>query len=331
MQSLEFRAMNTSVLLAAEGGSQALAGLQAARSFIQECEQRFSRFIDSSELCRLNRSAGSWLPVSSDLMEMLRFSQFFHQETGGLFDPSILPDLERLGYDRSFDELKKDGAVGHVSNVTAKYGIVAHASGVTRKDGCLLRTPFAQLELDLNENRAYLPEGMQIDLGGLAKGWIVERAAQLLSSYVGVCAVNAGGDMQFIGLPSDGSDWQVYLEDPRDPSLFLTLLYTGPGAVATSSVVKRSWKQAGETRHHLIDPRTGQPADTGWLSVTVMAPQATVAEVFAKALLIGGESQAAHLFSRRIDLAYLAVDAQGRLVGSSNSKEYLHAHHYASS
>jgi thiamine biosynthesis lipoprotein len=76
-------------------------------------------------------------------------------------------------------------------------------------------------------------------------------------------------------------------------------------------------------QHHLIDPRTGQPAETDWLSVTVIAPSATVAEVFAKALLIAGSRQAERIAARRSDLAFIAVDRTGQLWGSNNAKEFL--------
>jgi thiamine biosynthesis lipoprotein len=93
--------------------------------------------------------------------------------------------------------------------------------------------------------------------------------------------------------------------------------------VATSAITKRRWLQAGQARHHLIDPRTLQPAETDWLSVTVLAPHAAVAEVFAKALLIAGSRQAARLLEQRADLAFIAVDADGRLWGSAEAKELL--------
>lgn len=308
MQTLKFRAMNTNVLMAAEGHDWAEVGLQATKAYIDECEQRFSRFITESELSQLNRSAGTWMSVSKDLMDILNQSMRFYKETEGVFDPSVLSDLKRIGYDRSMDEIRAEGY---------------RSTGFTSTP--IHRPSFAEIEIDSSDSRVRLPQGMEIDLGGIAKGWIVDKAAERLAYYSAICAVNAGGDMLFIGSPMDGSDWQVYLEDPRDPSKTLTLLHTGAGAVATSSVAKRVWQQGGERRHHLIDPRTGEPAITDWLSVTVFNSQVTAAEVYAKALLIGGEGEAAHLFSKRLDLAYLAVDPQGNLVGSSNSKEYLYA------
>jgi len=311
MQTLEFRAMSTNVLIAAEGHDWADYGLQATRAYIDEAERRFSRFLPDSELSQLNRAAGTWFEVSDDLMDMLEQSLDFYKETDGLFDPSILPDLKRVGYDKSIDEIRAQGKV-----------VDTPASSRTP------RPAFSEMKLDLAGRRAYLPAGMEIDLGGIAKGWIIEKAADLLSSYSAVCAVSIGGDMVFEGYPMDGSDWRVNVEDPRDPTQTAAAIHVGPGAVVTSSVAKRSWNQAGQTRHHLIDPRTGEPAQTDWLSVTVIAPQITTAEVYAKSLLIGGEGQAASLATQRPEIAYLAIKSDGTLFGSENSKEFLNDFSY---
>src|SRR5512141_785285 len=108
MQTLEFRAMNTDILLAAEGQGWARQGLEATRLFIDDCERRFSRFLPNSELSKLNRSAGKWFTASADLLDMLGQSLDFYRETRGLFDPSILPDLKRAGYDRSMADMPKE-------------------------------------------------------------------------------------------------------------------------------------------------------------------------------------------------------------------------------
>ena len=108
IRSIEFRAMNTSVMLAAEGEG-AIAGMYVAKTFIDECEQRFSRFLPASELSDLNRSTGEWIQISDDLMDMLQLSMKYHIETNGIFDPSILSDLKQIGYDRSMDEIRANG------------------------------------------------------------------------------------------------------------------------------------------------------------------------------------------------------------------------------
>jgi thiamine biosynthesis lipoprotein len=181
------------------------------------------------------------------------------------------------------------------------------------------------MELDLNASRVHLPKNMQLDFGGIAKGWIVDQAVSLLSRYSDASAVNAGGDMCFIGHSPIGLGWPVELEDPRDASHIIARLTVTHGAVATSSVAKRTWKQGKKSRHHLIDPRTGEPAQSQWLCATVMADDTVTAEVFAKALLIGSPVEGRKLTEKN-NLVYLLVDRAGNLHGSSNSQEYLSEH-----
>lgn len=306
IRSIEFGAMNTTVMLAAEG-ERAIDGMQAAKIFIDECEQRFSRFLPASEVTELNRFAGEWLSVSDELFEMLQLSVKYHHETNGIFDPTILRDLKRVGYDRSIDDIRI-------------HGVKENSLESNRN----LQPGFSEMELDPAGKRVRLPRGMEIDLNGIAKGWIVERAAKLLNQYVDVCGVSAGGDILFIGQPSDGMDWDVYLEDPRDPIQMLAQLHMSSGAVATSSVMKRSWMQGEARRHHLIDPRTGEPANADWLSVTVICPSIIEADIYAKALLIGGWNEVSKLLKTKQDLSFIAVDRMGHLIGSPDYKDYVY-------
>jgi thiamine biosynthesis lipoprotein len=305
IRSIEFRAMNTSVMLAADGEG-AIPGMYVAKTFIDECEQRFSRFLPASELSDLNRSAGHWIQISDDLMDLLQLSMKYYTETNGIFDPSILSDLKRIGYDRSMEQIR-----AHETRLSPDVSIRTS------------RPAFDEIRFDPANNRVRLPRDMEIDLGGIAKGWIVEKAAQLLNRYVAACGgVSAGGDIQFIGRPLDGMDWDVYLEDPRSPTQTLAQLHISSGAVATSSIMKRTWSQGEKVRHHLIDPRTGEPAQTDWLSV--ITPSVIDAEVYAKAILIAGAKDLHSLLNKKRDLAFITVDLDGYLSGSANYKEYLY-------
>lgn len=304
----EFRAMNTGITLAAEGDTEAArAGFVAARGFIDESEERFSRFRETSELTQLNRSAGSWFTASPALFEVVETALQLVDQTSGLFDPSILPALRQAGYDRSMDEMR-----------------AGSAAPAYTEEMIIYRTSIRDVRLDAQHSGILLPPGMALDLGGIAKGWIAEQVAVVLSGYTRACAVNAGGDLFLHGLPDGEPDWAIGLEDPRDPELSLGVLHVRGGAVATSSVNKRRWMQGDQPRHHLIDPRTGQPAVTPWLSVTVCASSAALAEVFAKALLIAGPEEAPRLLQRCPQLAYLAVDGGGGLWGSNHYQELSH-------
>ncbi len=307
MEYDEFRAMNTDIVLAAEGDTRELQeGFGQTRLFIQASEARFTRFSETSELAQLNRSAGKWFAASPEMYELVREARGYVEQTGGLFDPSILDALERAGYDKSMDEIRASGV-----NAPRADQIVPSKPG------------FSEIEFDDDAQSICLPCGLRLDLGGIAKGWIAERAARRLAEFSNACAVNAGGDLFAIGLPQGQHGWSVSLEDPRDPAQTLALLQVGAGAVATSAITRRRWIQGERMQHHLIDPRTGLPAETDWLSVTTITPRATTAEVLAKTWLIAGSREAVQLALRRNDVDFIAVDVNGRLWGSNNAMEFL--------
>jgi len=293
-------------VLAAEGEPEVIArGFDRVQALIASLEARLTRFSDTSELAQLNRAGGRWFHASDELFDVVSQAYHYVDETDGLFDPSTLDALEDTGYDRSMDMIRAYG--------------VAPRPRLSKPR----KYDFGAVQLDPGARGILLPHGMRLDLGGIAKGWIVERAAQELAAYSDACAVSAGGDMFMMGLPSGEEAWRVALEDPRDPDQTLAVLRVGPGAVATSSIMKRRWQQGNLVRHHLIDPRSGQPAETDWLSVTVIALHATAAEVFAKVLLIAGSSEAEQIAAMRDEIAYIAVDRVGQLWGSDKAKELL--------
>jgi FAD:protein FMN transferase len=307
MEYLEFDAMNTVVQIAAEGDPTEIEhGFNFIRRFVEISEQRFSRFRESSELSRLNRASGSWFFASRELFEVVNEALAMHNLTDGLFDPSILSALRRAGYDRSMDEIRE-------------------FSEVPIPDGEMQNSPpFEDIELDPDINAIYFPSGMQIDLGGIAKGWISARAAEIMLQFSDSCAVSAGGDMALNGFPAGERTWAISLEDPLDPDRVLAVIRIQPGGLATSAVTRRKWVQGGEKRHHIIDPRTRKPSLSPWLSVTVYAKSAIVAEVFAKALLIAGPTDIVELAGRVEDLQYLVVEADGNLVGTIENMEIIH-------
>jgi thiamine biosynthesis lipoprotein len=304
----DFRAMNTDIQFAAQGEWSRIAeGFQKGEALIAELEQRLTRFAETSELSALNRSAGTWFAASPELFQVVSLACTYYELTDGLFDPAILPALELAGYDRSMDEIR------------ANHG----ASQAASKEITMPESTFAQVEIDANRQAIHLPAGMRLDLGGIAKGWIAEQAAHMISRYTSACVVNAGGDLFAYGYPEEGI-WPVGVEDPFNPERDLAVLAIESGAVATSTITRRRWEQEGRMRHHLIDPRTGIPAATVWASVTAIAPHAAQAETLAKAMLIGGPNYAARLTEFNPEAAFIAVDLHSQMWASENSWRYLY-------
>jgi len=255
IQLRTFRAMGTEMELLVDGDA-AEGALAAAEQEIHRLEALLSRFRDDSELSRLNRDGS--IDAGPDLLRVVSLAFEARARTGGRFDPTVHDALVAAGYDRTFDEVARDGGAG-AAPVPAGGGV---------------RLAGSRIELD---------PGVCIDLGGIGKGYAAERAAELLAT-AGPCLVNAGGDVA-----TRGGRWPVGVETAEAP---LTVELAG-GGLATSGRDRRRWRRGGRELHHLIDRRTGAPADTDLLRVTVVACDAVEAEVAAKALFLAGAERAA--------------------------------------
>lgn len=241
---------------------RARSALRRLREIFEREDRRFSRFRPDSELTRVNEAAGRWTRVSAPFAEVLGEALRAAKRTKGLFDPTVLPALIAAGYDRDFDEL------------------IAGARDVLNPP----RACAAWADVALSGSSVRVPSGAALDFGGIAKGWTVDLSAGALDGLFRWALVDAGGDMRIVGTPPAGG-LQVAVEDPFDATSEILRLRLRSGGLATSSIVRRSW---GPGLHHLIDPRTGRPADTGVLQATVWRPTCTSAEVWAKAALLSG-------------------------------------------
>ncbi len=261
-----FRAMNTDVLIVA-GGAPRPALLDAAERLFRAYEARFSRFLADSELSALNRAAGAGVPVSPEMLRILDRAVALHRRTDGVFDPAILPALEAAGYDRSFERVDRDCAA--IPRAPARSGSVA------------------DLRIDYARSVVNAPARVRIDLGGIGKGFTVDAAAAVLRPC-GNALVDAGGDIHAFGDGPDGDGWLIGVGDPLEPSRLLDQVWLHDAALATSTTAARRWLRGGVLQHHIIDPRTGTPAETNVVSVTVLAASAVEAEVLAKSALVLG-------------------------------------------
>jgi thiamine biosynthesis lipoprotein len=290
----------TTLLLSADTAA-AEERLRRARGWFRAWEECLSRFRAESELSRLNRAGEA--AVSPVLWSVLRAALRGARQTGGLVSPCLLTALEAAGYDRSFEHIQP-----------APFANAAPpAPGL---DG------WRAVELRPGERRVSLPAGMRLDLGGAAKGWAADRAARRLGRFA-PCLVNAGGDVSASGPRPGGEPWLVAVADPRDAGRCLARLPLLRGGVATSGSVFRVWEQGGERRHHLIDPRTGQPARSDLLTVTVLAPGALEAEIAAKAVFILGSRAGLEWLEARPRLAGILVLENGHVLASPCLGEYM--------
>jgi len=255
MQRRTFRAMGTDIELLVDA-ENADAALNAAEQEFHRLETLLSRFINDSELSRLNRDGS--IDAGPDLLRVVMLALDARRYTGGRFDPTVHDAVVAAGYDRSFEHVPPDGE--------RRAAPPAPGAGRVLVDG----------------SRIQLEAGVRLDLGGIGKGYAAERAAELLAT-AGPCLVNAGGDVA-----TRGGSWPVGVETGGE---LLTLELSG-AALATSGRDRRHWRRNGRELHHLIDPLTGEPAESDVLRVTVVADDAVAAEVRAKSLFLAGARRA---------------------------------------
>lgn len=228
-------------------------------------ENRCSRFREDSELSRLNQQVGKEVTITCEMYAILTEADLFFEETEGIFNPSILSMLENNGYAKSIEYIKGKE-------------VQAPSTAV-----CINPHPYT-----LNEKLQAVTLYSKIDLGGIAKGWVIDRAAQLLEK-MGFGFINVGGDIRIFGeLPRR---LNIGIENPFGKEKMISSIQAETGAVATSTTMKRRWLVNGEWKHHLIDTRTGMPTGSRIVSATVTAPTALEADVWAKTVLLLGEEK----------------------------------------
>lgn len=280
--------MNTEVLCRLY--SQATNGVDILLDVAQlfySFEKRLSRFDPTSELSRLNAHSRETFPASPTLLSVLEVALWAAEATSGLYDPTILPDLEQAGYDRTFE---------HVANPTplTPDSVGSAATESVPRPGWSTGS-YQAISLNRSRREIYRPVGMRLDLGGMGKGWTVDRAADQLQS-LGPFLVNAGGDIFAYHSPPGMKGWSIDLIHPLKSNHFMAKVTLHHKALATSTIAKRRWRRNGHLHHHLIDPRTRQPAQTDALSVSVIAERTVLAEIYAKvALILGSDAGLAYL------------------------------------
>jgi thiamine biosynthesis lipoprotein len=246
-----------------------------------------SRFRPDAELA-LAEQAGEEVEVSELLAELVATALDAARRTDGDVDPTVGDALARLGYDRDLPLVPPDGPAIPVQ--------VRRAPGWER--------------VQLAGRRLSVPPGVRLDLGAAAKAWTADRCARLVAGALNTgVLVELGGDLATAGAgPADG--WRVYVADqPGDPACVVAV--PSGSAMATSSTRSRSWRRGDRLLHHVLDPRTCQPAPRVWRSVTVVADRCVAANTLTTAALVRGDAAPAWLAS--CDVPARLVDQAGRV------------------
>ena len=262
---------------------------------MQRIEALLSRYHEGSQIFRLNQQAGqSSLAVNKEVEAILQRALSYSQETDGLFDICIGPLVDLWGIGTERERIPQPEELTQVLAYTGYTQIEVNTAGEV-----FLRHPKSSL-----------------DLGGIAKGYSIDRAVDILKQHgVTSALLNAGGDIRCVGAKADDSAWRIGVKHPRDEGV-LAVVELEEMAVATSGDYERFFLQDDTRYHHLLDPRNGLPARS-CQSVTILAPTAEQADVMATAVFIMGPERGLKFIEAHADIEGMIVDARGELVKSS--------------
>lgn len=293
-QSADLFALDTYIQLTAHG-AQAEAALAACEAEIYRLEELFSVTRPTSDISRVNTAGGAPVAVSEETAALLAQARTLSERTNGTFDPTVYPLMRLWGFGAS-------PAVPDAAAIAALLPLVDARS------------------IALDGTTVSLPMGAGIDFGGIAKGYISDRLADVLrGNGIESALLTLGGNVHALGLRPDGTPWRIGVRDPKDESAVVGVVAAHDCAVITSGGYQRYFEVGGTVYHHILDPKTGYPAESGLASVTIIAGSGTVADALSTALFVMGEDAAIAYWRENGGFAFVLVTAQGEVLYSENA------------
>jgi len=272
-ESATWRALGTLVRIVVTDPRCLAEAESMLRAELAAVDLACSRFRADSEISALRTANGRQTQVSPLLAEAIAAALRAARLTDGDVDPTVGAAMNALGYDRDFEQLQ---AAGPATAVTVRQ---LPGWRQVRLDGRLLT----------------MPSGTELDLGATAKAWAADRAAARIAARLGCgVLVSLGGDIAVAG-PAPRHGWRIRVQDvtgaPEDPPDGpYALVAIRDGGLATSSTTARRWRRGGDLLHHIVDPRTGQPAEPVWRTVSVAAGTCADANAASTAAVIRGRA-----------------------------------------
>lgn len=304
-------AMDTYMEFTAYGKNSEKA-VDAAIEEVQKLDAMLSAENSKSEVYALNEQGN--LQATDDLAELILRGKEIYQETDGLFDDTIYPVMKLWGFPTG------NYHVPTAAEVQKKLALVdGNKVEIQTRDS-------DEKGRDSKEKTKFVTLGadQQIDFGGIAKGYTGQKLAELFQEYgVSSALVSLGGNIQAIGTKPDGSSWKVGIRDPKGGQQdYIGVLFVENQAVVTSGGYERYFEEDGKTYIHIINPRTGYPADGDLLSVTIVSRDGTLADGMSTAFYIMGYEKACQFWRQhREEFNVILVTDDGKIHISENLKE----------
>ena len=292
-EELSLFAMDTYMTLKAYGENAGDA-LKKAKDEIIALDELLSTGNPDSEVSRINLIAGGEkISLSETVSYLMKRSLEANEMSGGAFNPLIYPVMRAWGFTDENYQVPDKELLNSLRDVT----------------------DISMLEYDEESGSlSFKMDGIEIDFGGIAKGYTSERVIQILKENgVESAVVSLGGNVQTLGVKPDGSMWKIAIRDPEDASGYIGVLRTEDKAVITSGGYERFFEEDGKVYHHIIDPETFFPADSGIISSTVISDDAALADALSTAVFVMGVEKASQMWQEHrdsFDLIMLADDGQ---------------------
>ncbi len=278
-------------------GAAARAAVDRGRRTLLDAHRALSRFDPDSELSRLNRDPRSEVSASPLLRRVVAAALTAGLRSGGLVDATLVDQIEAAGYaeSRGFGGAPSDGGAtaplrdASEAGQTQPHPIGANATVLPHPAGPSARASWCRFTVDERAGTVSRTPGLRLDPGGIAKGLLADLVGESLADFA-TFAVDCCGDLRVGG--AEARPRAILVDDPAGGAP-LYKLRIADGAVATSGITRRAWTTAGGRRaHQLLDPATGEPAFTGIVQATAMAPSGLLAETLAKSALLAGPEEA---------------------------------------
>lgn len=296
--SAEIYSMNTLMSLTAYGDNaeSALADISAR---MNQLEQELSVTIPESDVSRVNSSGGKPVEVCADAASIISEALEISQQTGGALDITVYPIVKAWGFTTGDHKVPTDEELSSLLKLTDFTRVTLSGYTVT------------------------LPEGFEIDLGALAKGYAGDCAAEILrSSGVSSAILNLGGNICAIGSKPGGKPWKVAVTDPGDTYSYLGTITAQDEFIVTSGKYERCFTaDDGKTYHHIIDPATGCPSENGTAQVTVIGTSGILCDALSTSLLVMGKERACEFWREHGEFDMLLAMDDGSLIATPGFAE----------
>lgn len=293
----QFFAMDTVMSIRADtaGSEDAIA---KAIQEINRLESLFSRTRTDSEVSQLN--VNGTCTLSPDTLSVIETALEWHEKTHGAFDITITPISSAWGFSGT-----KEHHIPPQAELSSLLPLVDSSAVILQGSLCTLTK-----------------EQMEIDLGGIAKGYASGRAEQVLrENGIESALLDLGGNITAIGSKSDGSPWRIAIQDPQNSSSIIGTLSLQDCSAITSGGYQRFFELDGTTYHHIIDPANGYPANSGLLSTTVICTNPTLGDLLSTATFILGEKDALNLWRTESGFELVLITEDQRIVVTSGLKD----------